>query len=127
SACRRREFGDQNGGGDRYRRSSLRVEAGARRRGCRRSGSFGMGSNGNGMSGDVTTMNIRIEGEVQGCGFRDFALREANVRRLKGWVRNRADGSLEAVASGPTQEVEAFIAVRMKEPPASPATALNPQ
>ena len=86
-----------------------------------------MGSNGNGMSDDFTTMNIRIEGEVQGCGFRDFALREANVRRLKGWVRNRADGSLEAVASGPTQEVEAFIAACMKGPPGSRVTALNLQ
>ena len=72
-----------------------------------------MGSNGNGMSDDFTTMNIRIEGEVQGCGFRDFAVREANARKLKGWVRNRADGSLEAVASGPTKQVEAFIAACM--------------
>jgi len=39
------------------------------------------------MSDDVTTMNIRIEGSVQGCGFRDFAVREANaggkVRRIE--------------------------------------------
>ena len=68
------------------------------------------------MSDDFTTMNIRIEGSVQGCGFRDFAVREANARKLKGWVRNRADGSLEAVASGPTKEVEAFIAACMKGP-----------
>ena len=46
------------------------------------------------MSDDITTMNIRIEGEVQGCGFREFAVREANARKLKGWVRNRSDGSV---------------------------------
>ena len=77
------------------------------------------------MSDDFTTMNIRIEGDVQGCGFREFAVREANARKLKGWVRNRSDGSLEAVASGPTKEVEAFIAVCMQGPRGSRVTALN--
>jgi acylphosphatase len=79
------------------------------------------------MSEDITTMNIRIEGQVQGCGFRDFAVREGNARKLKGWVRNRADGSLEAVASGPTKEVEAFIAVCMQGPRGARVTALNLQ
>jgi acylphosphatase len=79
------------------------------------------------MSDDITTMNIRIEGEVQGCGFRDFAVREGNARKLKGWVRNRADGSLEAVASGPTKEVEAFIAVCMQGPSGSRVTAVDLQ
>jgi len=79
------------------------------------------------MSDEITTMNIRIEGQVQGCGFRDFAVREANARKLKGWVRNRSDGSLEAVASGPTKEVEAFIATCMQGPRGARVTALNLQ
>ena len=79
------------------------------------------------MSDDFTTMNIRIEGQVQGCGFRDFAVREGNARKLKGWVRNRADGSVEAVASGPTKDVEAFIAVCMKGPHGARVEALNLQ
>jgi acylphosphatase len=79
------------------------------------------------MSDDITTMNIRIEGQVQGCGFRDFAVREANARKLKGWVRNRSDGSLEAVASGPTKEVEAFIAVCIQGPRGAQVTAVNLQ
>ena len=74
---------------------------------------------------EITTMNIRIEGQVQGCGFRDFAVREANARKLKGWVRNRADGSLEAVASGPTKVVEDFITICMKGPSGARVTALN--
>lgn len=77
------------------------------------------------LSDDFTTMNIRIEGRVQGCGFRDFAVREANARKLKGWVRNRSDGSLEAVASGPTKEVEAFIAACMKGPPGAHVATLD--
>jgi acylphosphatase len=79
------------------------------------------------MSDDITTMNIRIEGDVQGCGFRDFAVREANARKLKGWVRNRSDGSVEAVASGPTKVVEEFIATCMQGPRGSRVTALNLQ
>lgn len=77
------------------------------------------------MSDDITTMNIRIEGEVQGCGFRDFAVREGNARKLKGWVRNRSDGSVECVASGPTKDVETFIAACMQGPRGSRVTAFN--
>lgn len=79
------------------------------------------------MSDETTTMNIRIEGQVQGCGFRDFAMREANGRKLKGWVRNRSDGSLEAVAHGPTKVVEEFIAVCMKGPHGARVTAIDLQ
>ena len=79
------------------------------------------------MSDDITTINIRIEGAVQGCGFRDFAVCEANARKLKGWVRNRSDGSLEAVAHGPTKEVEMFIARCLQGPPGSRITAVNLQ
>ena len=77
------------------------------------------------MSDEITTMNIRIEGQVQGCGFRDFATREANGRKLRGWVRNRSDGSLEAVAHGPTKDVEEFIAVCMKGPHGAKVTAID--
>ncbi len=70
-------------------------------------------------------MNIRIEGQVQGCGFRDFAIREANSRKLRGWVRNRADGSLEAVAHGATRDVEEFITACMKGPAGARVTAID--
>jgi acylphosphatase len=65
---------------------------------------------------DVTTLRIRIEGTVQGVGFRAFVLKEANARRLVGWVRNRMDGSLEALASGPTKQIESLITCCMKGP-----------
>ena len=77
------------------------------------------------MSDDETTMNIRIEGSVQGCGFRDFAVREANARKLRGWIRNRTDGSIEAVAHGPTKEVEAFITVCIQGPRGARVAAVN--
>jgi acylphosphatase len=77
------------------------------------------------MTDEVITMNIRIEGDVQGIGFRDFAIREANARRLKGWVRNRMDGSVEAVASGPRTVVESFITACVKGPRGARVTAFN--
>lgn len=77
------------------------------------------------MPEELTTMNIRIEGRVQGCGFRDFAVREANGRKLRGWVRNRADGSVEAVAHGPTKVVEEFIAICIKGPAGAGVKAVN--
>ncbi|HEX5279419.1 MAG TPA: acylphosphatase [Micropepsaceae bacterium] len=76
---------------------------------------------------EITTMNIRIEGRVQGCGFRDFAMREANGRKLKGWVRNRSDGSVEALAHGPTRTVEEFIAVCIKGPNGANVTSVDLQ
>ncbi len=79
------------------------------------------------MTEDITTMNVRIEGQVQGCGFRDFAVREANARKLRGWIRNRSDGSVEALAHGPTREVEAFIASCIKGPLGANVTAINLQ
>jgi len=74
---------------------------------------------------EIITMNIRIEGDVQGIGFRLFAIREATALRLKGWVRNRNDGSLEAVASGPRSVVERFITACVKGPRGARVTAFN--
>jgi acylphosphatase len=67
-------------------------------------------------SDEITTMRLKIEGAVQGVGFRDFAIEQANARRLTGWIRNRGDGSVEALASGPTKKVEEFIAACMQGP-----------
>lgn len=65
---------------------------------------------------EITTMRVKIEGAVQGVGFRDFAIAQANQRKLTGWVRNRGDGTVEALASGPTKLVEEFIAACMRGP-----------
>ena len=58
----------------------------------------------------MTSKRLLIRGLVQGVGFRFFAERAARHRRLRGWVRNLADGRVEAVAAGPDEDVEAFIA-----------------
>ncbi|WP_442756580.1 acylphosphatase [Methylocystis sp. JAN1] len=60
-----------------------------------------------------------VTGRVQGVGFRDFLLREANALALDGWTRNRADGSVEALAAGPEAAVAAFIEAARRGPSAS--------
>lgn len=49
-----------------------------------------------------------IRGEVQGVGYRFFAQRAAARHQVVGYVRNCADGSVEALAEGPANNVEAF-------------------
>src|ERR1041384_6571006 len=68
---------------------------------------------------DVTTLRLKIEGDVHGVGFREFAVIEASRRSLTGWVRNRSDRTVEIVASGPTKEIEAFVGLCMRAPRAA--------
>lgn len=68
---------------------------------------------------DLTTMNLRIHGFVQAVNYRNFAIEEARKLGLDGWVRNRSDGTVEALASGSTKSVEAFVAACMRGPEGS--------
>ncbi len=54
--------------------------------------------------------HLRIEGRVQGVGYRAWVHREAERRNLDGWVRNLADRSVEAVLAGDDSDIEAMIA-----------------
>jgi acylphosphatase len=67
----------------------------------------------------MRTRQFRVTGLVQGVGFR-YALRdEAQRLGLRGWVRNRADGSVELVAEGPRPALEAFAEALRRGPPAA--------
>jgi acylphosphatase len=48
---------------------------------------------------------LRIRGTVHGVGYRVWVEREALALGLKGWVRNRRDGSVEVIAGGPPAAV----------------------
>jgi acylphosphatase len=58
----------------------------------------------------ATRVHLVISGLVQGVGFRLAAQREASRLGLVGWVRNLADGRVEAVAEGPEQSIEQMVA-----------------
>lgn len=74
---------------------------------------------------DLTTLRLRIEGAVQAVGYRYFAVEEARKLGLDGWIRNRSDGTVEALASGSTSAVEAFVAVCMRGPPGARVTNVD--
>jgi len=65
------------------------------------------------------TSHLRISGRVQGVGFRDALLREALARGLTGWVRNRRDGTVEAVLQGDAAAVQEVQAWARRGPPAA--------
>ena len=60
---------------------------------------------------------IRIRGRVQGVYYRASMVQEAHKARLCGWVRNREDGSVEAVAEGTRAAIESLLAWCLQGPP----------
>ena len=67
---------------------------------------------------------LSISGRVQGVGFRYALADQARSRNLSGWVRNRRDGSVEALVAGPEAEVEALIVWARRGPPAARVSAV---
>jgi acylphosphatase len=67
----------------------------------------------------TTTRHLRISGRVQGVGYRDALRRQALACGLSGWVRNRRDGSVEAVLQGDAASIEQVIAWARRGPPAA--------
>jgi len=68
---------------------------------------------------------VVVRGRVQGVYFRAFVEREALKAGIEGWVRNRRDGSVEALFAGPTEKVQAIMAACRRGPSAARVDALD--
>jgi len=67
----------------------------------------------------MPAVRLRIEGIVQGVGYRYALQREAERLGLAGWVRNRRDGSVESVAQGSAEALDALAAWARRGPAAA--------
>ncbi len=72
-------------------------------------------------------VHVFITGRVQGVGFRAYTQREARRRKLAGWVRNLADGRVEAVVEGPGAQVDALLERLKRGPRAARVANLDAQ
>lgn len=73
----------------------------------------------------MPTLRLRIVGMVQGVGYRYALEREAAKLGVTGWVRNRRDGSVEAVAQGSAEALDALAAWTRRGPPAARVTGVT--
>ena len=74
---------------------------------------------------DRRSVRVRIEGGVQGVGYRYWTERVAGELDLTGWVRNRRDGSVEALFSGPADDVAQMLERCKDGPPSARVTAVE--
>jgi acylphosphatase len=70
----------------------------------------------------LKTVTVRIEGQVQGVYYRAWTEQTARRLHLDGWVRNRRDGSVEAVFSGPESQVDEMLRRCVDGPPHAAVT-----
>jgi acylphosphatase len=70
-------------------------------------------------------VRLTIRGRVQGVGYRLWAADEASRLGLEGWVRNRVDGTVEALAVGDDAAVERFVAACRAGPHLARVTAVE--
>lgn len=65
----------------------------------------------------MVSRQIRVSGRVQGVGYRASLQHEARRLGVSGWVRNRGDGTVEALLQGSPQAVEALLDWARRGPP----------
>ncbi|MGB3315334.1 MAG: acylphosphatase [Albidovulum sp.] len=66
--------------------------------------------------------SVRVTGRVQGVAYRVWARSQAVALGLRGWIRNRGDGSILALIVGPEDAVKAMIAAMSEGPGAARVT-----
>jgi acylphosphatase len=67
----------------------------------------------------MSGVRVRIHGRVHGVFFRNWAMDRARALGVRGWVRNRRDGTVELLAYGADEAVEALTAACRTGPPSA--------
>ncbi|HEV8097197.1 MAG TPA: acylphosphatase [Burkholderiales bacterium] len=67
----------------------------------------------------TVTLHVLVAGQVQGVGYRDGLSAQALRHGVRGWVRNRRDGTVEAILQGEPGAVEAVVAWARRGPSAA--------
>lgn len=70
-------------------------------------------------------LRVVVTGRVQGVGYRAWIVRQARRLGLAGWVRNRADGSVELLAAGPPDALDALLEACRRGPPLARVEAIE--
>ncbi|MGJ4918650.1 acylphosphatase [Bradyrhizobium sp. HKCCYLRH2060] len=73
---------------------------------------------------DRAIVHVMVRGRVQGVGYRAWVEDQAILNGLEGWVRNRTDGSVEALFAGASDDVAAVLAACREGPPAARVDAV---
>lgn len=77
------------------------------------------------MNDGPITVQVRIRGRVQGVWYRGWTVDQATARGLSGWVRNRQDGSVEAIFRGPEYAVHDMVRLCAKGPPTAQVSSVT--
>ena len=70
----------------------------------------------------IIAKHLLIRGRVQGVGYRQATVDQARRLKLRGWVRNRSDGDVEALVFGEPQAVDQLIRWARHGPPSARVT-----
>ncbi len=73
----------------------------------------------------MTQRRVVVSGRVQGVWYRDSCRDQAEILRVRGWVANRSDGSVEAELEGEPEAVDALIAWMRVGPPRAVVTKVD--
>ncbi len=74
---------------------------------------------------EIKAIKVLIEGRVQGVWFRGWTVENARRLKLDGWVLNWRDGSVQAVFSGPVEQVDEMLRLCAEGPPAANVTSVE--
>ncbi len=73
----------------------------------------------------MKSVRALVSGRVQGVWYRGWTVEQARHQGVTGWVRNRRDGSVEAVLSGPSENVDALLELLWRGPGPARVTGVD--